>query len=83
MPTDRKYGPFTFPRGDIPDDEPGIWFRAQDETTPDVIEAAIRLAAERGSPPHHIEGLAATKAEVEAWQAENHTQVPQSAAQAP
>jgi hypothetical protein len=60
-----------------------VVFRAQDELLPELLVAYWRMCEMEGSPQHHLDGITATKRVVEDWQADHHTQVPQSAAQAP
>jgi hypothetical protein len=66
MAFDRKYG--TIPIEGIPDDEPVIVFRAQDQTTPNVIVAAIKLAVMAGADLGHVASLLRAKVEIERWQ---------------
>jgi hypothetical protein len=83
MAIERKYGRVATERGDIGEDEPVFLFRGRDELLPDVIDHYMLLCQQAGSPQHHIDGLVASKAEIVEWQATHHTQIPQSAAQAP
>ena len=83
MAIDRKYGRVTLERGDIGEDEPVVVFRAQDKLLPTVLDYYRMLCRDHGSPEHHLDGIAETRRVVVDWQAEHHTQVPQSAAQAP
>jgi hypothetical protein len=75
MALDLKYGRVTTERGDIGDDEPVMVFRAQDGMLPHLIEVYRQLCAQAGSPQHHLDNIAATRAMVVEWQEQHATQV--------
>jgi hypothetical protein len=79
MAIDRKYGRVTTERGDIGEDEPVFVFRAQDQVTPWLLVEYEDLCRRAGSPQRHLDGIAAAREQIVAWQADHHTQVPQSA----
>lgn len=81
MAFDPKYGQIDIPG--IDEDEVVVVLRSRDQYTPQMLDFYANLCTEGGSPQHHIAGIHSTKAAVEAWQAENPTQVPQSASRAP
>jgi hypothetical protein len=79
MACDRKYGRVELECGDIGEDEPAFVFRAQDQVTPWLLVEYEDLCRRAGSPQRHLDGIAAAREQIVAWQAEHHTQVPQSA----
>ena len=78
MGIDGKYGRVSTERGSIGEDEPVIVFRAQDATTPDLIEAYRDLCIQAGSPQHHIDLINATLWRFVRWQQDHPTKVPSS-----
>ena len=76
MAIDRKYGRVTCEFGDIGEDEPVVVFRAQDRTTPRLLDAYYAICADDGSPPEHLDGIDANKAAVLTWQATHPTKTP-------
>lgn len=74
MAIERKYG--RFPVRGIPDDEPVFLFRAQDELVPQVIDFYRALCSAAGSPPEHLDGLDASRAEIVAWRDGHFTKTP-------
>jgi hypothetical protein len=83
MGIDNKYGKVTFEKGTIGEDEPVFVFRARDKMLPDVLEDYWWYCQDAGSPEHHIDSIKNAKVEIEKWQEQNETQVPQSASLAP
>lgn len=80
MPIDGKYGRVTLEnQRNIGDDEPVIVFRAQDNQLVAVLDFYRQVCKNAGSPERHLKAIDDTKSTVVKWQAENHTQVPQSA----
>ncbi|MCU1656137.1 MAG: hypothetical protein JWO57_793 [Pseudonocardiales bacterium] len=82
MPKDLKYGRVTLEHSTIGEDEPVVVFRAQDDLLPAVLEHYRLLCEQNGSPRRHLGGIDAAREQVEAWQRDHYTQVPQSAAPA-
>jgi hypothetical protein len=78
MAIDTKYGRVTLEHGTIGDDEPVVVFRAQDVLLPDVLALYRQRCVEAGSPERHLGAIDDALRNVEQWQAENRTQVPQS-----
>lgn len=79
MPLDNKYGRVELEHGEhIPDDEPGIWFRAKDRLLPALLRKYEELCAEAGSPPRHLNLIAETRGQIAEWQSENETKTPDS-----
>lgn len=81
MGYDLKYGRVTVENvrsTPIADDEPVVVFRAQDKLLPDLLEVYRALAIAAGSPPAHMDLIERAQANIAAWQAEHHTQVPGS-----
>lgn len=78
MATDLKYGQVMTEKGDIPDDEPVIIFRARDVLLPQVLEYYHNLCVEAGSPDHHLDGLCDVIDAVLDWQSGHETKVPDS-----
>jgi hypothetical protein len=79
MPIDRKYGHVTMEHGDhIPDDEPGIWFRAQDNHLPLMLAYYRALCENAGSPERHLRIIEENRIEVLKWQATHQTKFPDS-----
>ena len=83
MAIDGKYGKVTFEKGDIGEDEPVFVFRARDRLLPSVLEEYWWLCNDAGSPQHHLDSITKSKSDIEQWQSEHETQVPQSAMLAP
>lgn len=79
MAKDLKYGHVSLERGTIADDEPVVVFRAQDKLLPEVLAFYRRACQEHGSPDRHLAAIDDAAAYVVAWQADHHTQTPQSA----
>lgn len=79
MGYDGKYGRVTTERGNIPDDEPVIVFRARDILLPSVLQEYRQLCQSAGSPQRHIDIIEEAISRIAQWQHVNHTQVPQSA----
>jgi hypothetical protein len=80
MADDLKYGRVTLERGDIGEDEPVVVFRAQDKLVPFLLRFYRQLCMDHGSPERHLGGIEAAREQVETWQRDHYTQVPQSAA---
>lgn len=78
MGYDGKYGRVTTEFGDIPDTEPVLVFRAQDQLLPEVLRMYLHLCAMSGSPAKHLNLVAEAITRVQAWQAENFVKVPTS-----
>ena len=78
MAIDIKYGQVTTEKGDIPDDEPVIVFRARDILLPTVLASYYNLCSEAGSPPHHLNGILEAREAVVEWQKTHDTKVPDS-----
>ncbi len=83
MAIDRKYGVIPLKHVGVGEDEPVVVFRAQDALLPELLSFYRQLCEAEGSPPHHLTGINDTRDIVLRWQATHHTQVPQSAGQAP
>ena len=81
MGYDRKYGKIITERGDIPDDEPVIVFRAQDRIVPALINIYIELCDMAGSPAERTEFVTETYELFCAWQLDHPERVktPESA----
>lgn len=79
MGVDGKYGRVTTEFGTIGEDEPVIVFRAQDKLLPAVLEFYAALCGGAGSPTGHVGLVQGARERVLAWQAEHHTQIPNSA----
>lgn len=75
MALDLKYGRVTTERGDIGHDEPVMVLRAQDGMVPALIEVYRQLCAQAGSPQHHLDNIAATRAAIVEWQQQHADQV--------
>lgn len=79
MPYDNKYGRVTLEnQHNIGDDEPVVVFRAQDVLLPRLLGVYHNMCLNAGSPENHLALIDQTLAIVNEWQAEHHTQVPQS-----
>lgn len=83
MGIDKKYGKITFEKGTIGEDEPVFVFRARDRILPTLLEDYWWYCKQEGSPEHHLDSIRDSKVEIEKWQEEHETQVPQSASLAP
>lgn len=76
MAIESKYGTVTTERGDIPEDEPVVVFRARDALLPDVLADYRRAALLSGCPPEFLESLSALQLRVDQWQATHPTHLP-------
>jgi hypothetical protein len=83
MAIDLKYGRVQLERGTIGEDEAVVVFRAQDETLPEVLAFYRALCAKKDSPARHLAAIDDATEHVKTWQADHHTQVPQSANYSP
>jgi hypothetical protein len=75
---DIKYGQVTTEKGDIPDDEPVVVFRARDELLPKVLAYYHLFCLRDGSPRHHLDGVLEAREVVMEWQSMNDTKIPTS-----
>ena len=79
MPHDNKYGHVQIEHGShIPDDEPGVWFRAKDVLTPAVLEHYLWLCHKAGSPQRHLDMVEKAIALIKNWQLTHLVKVPDS-----
>ena len=78
MAEDLKYGKVTLERGNIPDDEPVIVFRARDKVVPKLLAYYHLFCVKAGSPDKHLNLIMQRLREIEKWQSENETKIPSS-----
>ena len=80
MGIDIKYGRVTTEFGDIPDDEPVVVFRAQDENLLGLLSAYLFMCSENDSPRSHLDKILDARDVVLDWQVHNshRTKVPDS-----
>ena len=71
MAIDVKYGKVTTEFGDIPDDEPVILFRAQDQNVLMLLSAYLFLCSENDSPRSHLTMILNARDVVLDWQMQN------------
>lgn len=83
MGVDGKYGRVSTEHGSIGEDEPVIVFRAQDATTPALIQAYRQLCEQAGSPQRHLDLIDMTLARFVEWQLDHFTKTPSSDGYAP
>ena len=83
MGYDNKYGRVSLERGTIGEDEPVVVFRAQDRLLPKLLKVYKIMCELAGSPPHHLELIHESAMKVKAWQEDNFTKTPESAAYQP
>jgi hypothetical protein len=83
MGQDSKYGRVTLERGNIPDDEPVIVFRAQDRILPKLLKVYRYFCELARSPEHHLAAIDETAATVKEWQSTHPTKIPTSDSLAP
>jgi hypothetical protein len=76
MGVDVKYGRVTTERGSIPDDEPVVLFRAQDELLLSVLRHYRVECVLIGASREHVDAVTEARERVRAWQAEHDTKVP-------
>lgn len=74
-----KYGQVTTEKRSIGEDEPVFILRARDALAGPMLEIYRVLCTLAGSPQEHLNALQDTYDAIASWQAENGTQVPQSA----
>lgn len=74
MAIEYKYGKVTTERGNIPDDEPVVVFRAQDRMLPMVMRHYKELCATHKSPQGHLDRIEDTWRKILEWQAAHPTQ---------
>jgi len=75
---DLKYGQVILEFGSIPEDEPVMVFRAQDELTLKLMKVYRYFCELDGSPSHHLDAIDRNAERFKAWQAMNFTRVPNS-----
>ena len=78
MGYDRKYGKVTTEFGNIGEDEPVVVFRARDMLLPKVLAYYHLFCLKVGSPRRHLNIILNTKEDVEKWQIENISKIPDS-----
>jgi hypothetical protein len=79
VPIDGKYGRVQLEHDKhIPLNEPGIWFRAQDNHLPAVLSYYRQLCKDHGSPQRHLDLIEETRLSVLKWQATHPTKFPDS-----
>lgn len=74
MAIDNKYGEVHLELGNVPRDEPGIWFRGRDKHILAVIDFYRQLCAAE-SPSHHMELIDSTEELIRDWQVDNPDKV--------
>lgn len=73
MAQDRKYGQVEVPG--IPDDEPIFILRAQDKSTPQVINQYADTSLTNGSPSEHAAAARRIATDMRDWQASHPDRV--------
>lgn len=73
MAVNHKYGPVSFTRGDIGDEEPVFVLRARDPLAAEVACFYLMLRAEAGVTPEMAADLAVAIGEIRDWQAGHGT----------
>jgi hypothetical protein len=76
MGHDGKYGQVTTERKEIPEDEPVIVLRAQDELAVEAIDFYRRRCDEEGAGDEHLAAIDKTAQAFEAWQRDHRTKLP-------
>lgn len=78
MAIDKKYGRVTLEHGDIGENEPVVVFRAQDQLLPKLLMYYHLFCQKAGSPRRHLNMILNRVEEINAWQADHPTKVPDS-----
>lgn len=78
MAIDLKYGRVTLEHGDIGEDEPIVVFRGRDAGLVPLLGAYRTWCAQNGSPDHHLDLIVQRGLEIQAWQREHETRIPNS-----